>query len=331
MKGKSKEYMKIIGLILALICLLFNVQGKAQLKVGDHPTQSRKSVALDVEGSDGLQGLWLPRVPDTSLTGIRALNPPDGLIIYHPPSGKLFLRSNNSWVSYLPAAITKITAGSQNVSNTDVTFGTGTAAGASSDFNIVANNGANTITFNLPDASPLVRGVVTTGAQTFNGAKAFSNGITVNNGSTLNGGSTANGGLTVPGATGAISNLTLGITSSTTPDVPTNKYLSVNSSGNVTLHSLPTIKTFYQILDGLPKNMPAQTSDRFTFTISGANLSTSSTVFVSPTSTLNNGTSIDWVHVLNSTTIELSISTKGNSQNFTITNNGFYNITVIEF
>src|SRR3712207_2252410 len=100
--------MKRFTLLLAVIFLLVNRDVLSQLKIGDQPAQLRKAVALDVQGSNGVQGMWLPRVSDTSITGIGALNPPDGLVIYHQPSGKLLLRSNNAWVTYNTSAITSI-------------------------------------------------------------------------------------------------------------------------------------------------------------------------------------------------------------------------------
>ncbi|CAA9528163.1 MAG: hypothetical protein AVDCRST_MAG96-3370 [uncultured Segetibacter sp.] len=292
----------------------------AQLKIGDQPTLARKAVALDVQGSGGLQGLWLPRVTDTSIAGIRSLNPPDGLIIYHPPSGKLFVRSNNSWVSYLSQAITTISSTGQAVAGPDVTFQTGTAAGTSNDFNIAANSAANTMTFNIPDASPTARGAVTAGAQTIGGSKTFANGLTVN------------------GAAGATSNLTLGVNAATTPAAVSDKYLSVDGTGNVTLNAITVItnrqiriKSYIKDLDGLPINLNNNDVSRFTITIPGANLSSTSTVIINPLTAFKPGTRIDFVKVFDLNTIEINISTLGTSQPLTSGNAGSFNITVIEF
>lgn len=307
----------------------------AQIKVGDQPTLARKAVALDVQGSNGLQGLWLPRVSDTSVAGIRSLNPPDGLVIYHPPSGKLFIRSNNAWVSYLSQAITTIAAASQSVAGPAVTFQTGNSAGIDNDFNIAANSGANTVIFNMPDASPSVRGVVATVAQTFGGAKTFANGVTVNNGSTLNNGTAANDGLTVSGAAGSTSNLTLGITSATAAAGVGSDMLSVDAAGKVFLTTTnieankPTRVLNYTLtINGNGSNMGANSTYTSNSALPAtANVSFPATVFISPSTALANGTTIDWATILNNSLVA-NISTRANPQN--LTGYVFY-VTIIDF
>ncbi|TAN01547.1 MAG: hypothetical protein EPN39_01905, partial [Chitinophagaceae bacterium] len=56
------------------------------------------------------------------------------------------------------------------------TFATGTSG---TDFNISTNAATGVHTFNLPDASATVRGLVNTGTQTFGGAKTFANTLTL--------------------------------------------------------------------------------------------------------------------------------------------------------
>lgn len=209
-----------VKLVLLGVVTFVMFHANAQLKIGDQPTIQDKSVALDVKGSNGRQGLWLPRVSDTSITGIRALNPPNGLVIYHTLSGKLLLRSNNAWVVFLETAIASITAGGAPMSGTALTFNTGTSG---TDFNI--SSLGNTATWNLPDASATARGLVNTSSQAFLGIKTFNTGVTV------------------LGATASTSNLTLGITSATTAAAQTTKYLSVDVTGKVTLNALNSINS----------------------------------------------------------------------------------------
>lgn len=330
--------MKRIG--VRLIVLFFPAAfaafgASAQFKIGDQPTISRKAVALDVQGSNGLQGLWLPRVNDTSSAGIKSLNPPDGLIIYHPPSGRLLLRSNNSWISYLSQAITTISSAGQPVAGPDVTFQTGNSPGAPNDFNIVANSTANSVTFNMPDASAAARGVVTTGAQTLGGTKTFAGGVTVNNGSTLNNGTTANNGLTVSGATGSTSNLALGITSSTPAAGVGKDMLSVDATGkvfltttNIEANKPSRVLNYTLTINGNGSNMAANSTYTSTSILpAAANVSFPATVFISPSTALANGTTIDWATILNNNLVA-NISTRANPQN--LTGYIFY-VTIIDF
>ena len=82
---------KVILTFLLLVSMGFGVN--AQLKVGDNPTTIQKSSILELESTR--QGLLLPRLADT--TGINALTPPDGMIIYLNADNSLRLRSNGSW------------------------------------------------------------------------------------------------------------------------------------------------------------------------------------------------------------------------------------------
>lgn len=65
------------------------------------------------------------------------------------------------------------TIGNASLTNSSITIATGISG---TDFNISGSpvSLGNTVTFNIPDASTTSRGLVTTGAQTFNGNKTFS-------------------------------------------------------------------------------------------------------------------------------------------------------------
>ena len=337
-KRMKRRNMKSIFLKLFVLggisaCVTF--QSSGQLKIGDQPTIGRKAVALDVQGSNNMQGLWLPRVNDTSAAGIRSLNPPDGLVIYHPPSGKLFIRSNNAWVSYLSQAITAVTANGQTLTGPTVAFQSGNAAGTTNDFNIAANNVSNTVTFNLPDASIYSRGVVTTGVQTIGGAKTLVDGVTVNNGSTLNNGTTANNGLSVTGATGSTSNLTLGITSATPVSGVSSNLLSVDASGmafltttNIQANKPSRVLNYTLTINGNGANMGANSTYTATAALPAtANVSLPATVYISPSTKLANGTTIDWATILNNNLVT-NISTRGNAQNL----DGYiFYVTIVDF
>ncbi len=232
------------NLLYLFIFLLSITKLDAQMKIGDQPTIQQKSVALDVKGSNDKQGLWLPRVSDTSNAGINGLNPPNGMLIFFTPTQNVMIRRNNSWVSLVKTDTTVnniFVNGVTRVTGPDVSLKVGNNPGTTNDLNLQGSNSLKEITINLPDASTTARGVITTGAQSLAGTKTLSNGIVVNNGSTLNSGTIANDGLSVTGATTNVSNLTLGVTSATTPATQTDRYLSVNASGNVTLNSLNAI------------------------------------------------------------------------------------------
>jgi hypothetical protein len=81
------------ALLIVFLLLGSAVMVNAQLKVGDNPTSIQKSSILELESSR--QGLLLPRLADT--TGINALTPPDGMIIYLNADNSLRLRSNGHW------------------------------------------------------------------------------------------------------------------------------------------------------------------------------------------------------------------------------------------
>lgn len=315
-----------IKLLVFLLITIAAFQSSAQFKIGDQPTLLRKAVALDAQGSNGLQGLWLPRVTDTSITGIRALNPPDGLIIYHPPSGKLFIRSNNVWVSYLSQAITTISSAGQSVAGPNVSFQTGTAAGTGNDFNITANSAANTVTLNMPDASPVVRGAVTSLPQSFGGYKTFDSGVTVNKGASIT------------GATNYISNLKLGITSNTAAGPPVEQFLSVNSSGNVTLHSSNvTANTTTRIKSfavGFANNEQLRPGEYAIYSFAppaGITLSINSTVTVSPVAAMDKNFKINWARVNESLMVEISVAAGNVPNNFNPGQGMAFRVSVFEY
>jgi len=80
-------------LVLFLFLLFSTLLTRAQLKVGDNPTNIQKSSVLELESTR--QGLLLPRLTDTA--AINLLTPPDGMIIFLTSDKSLRLRSNGSW------------------------------------------------------------------------------------------------------------------------------------------------------------------------------------------------------------------------------------------
>jgi hypothetical protein len=234
-----------------------------------------------------------------------------------------------------PSGIQSITAGGTAMTGPALTHITGTAG---TNFNITSSG--NTTTWNLPDASTTARGAVTTGIQTFGGNKIFNDSLRVTNGTTLNGGTKANGGLIVSGATTYKSDLTLGV-NATTPAGPTaNKYLSVDSTGKVTLNAMGitsntalNVKSYLKVIDNAPSNLPNNVPTKYTFTFSGQNLSPNSAVIVTPLFQFKLGTAIHYSRVVDANTVEMVMTywAGGGTQPINNGTDGTYHIMIFEY
>jgi hypothetical protein len=94
-------------LLFAGVFALGALTSKAQLKVGDNPTNIQRSAVLELESTR--QGLLLPRLTDT--TAINALTPPDGMIIYFSdgatpgPNRGLYVRKFGHWERMADASV----------------------------------------------------------------------------------------------------------------------------------------------------------------------------------------------------------------------------------
>jgi hypothetical protein len=248
-------------LLLSFMLLLLVDEVKAQLKLGDQPTSVQKSVILDLQGSNGRQGVWLPRVSDTSnVTGIDALNPPNGVMIFFEPTQQIYIRTNGYWRQTLPTTgIYTISHSSGTVDGIDIIFATGTAAGSAKDFHISVDAATETITFNLPNAAVDTRGVMSTGTQTFAGSKTFTDTLTAR--------------LTPPASTGAANTAPLKLksgTNLTTPEAGAVEFDGTNyyvTSGS-TRYTLAKTLTATGTLD-FPSTSNNSTST-LTITVNGA-------------------------------------------------------------
>lgn len=79
---------------LVLLLVLAFFKGRAQqLSLGNTPYAVNKAAVLELNSTR--QGLLLPRLTDT--TGINALNPPDGMVVYYTPTKQFLLRANGYW------------------------------------------------------------------------------------------------------------------------------------------------------------------------------------------------------------------------------------------
>jgi hypothetical protein len=220
-----KKVSLLLQSVILIIIMLVGSEAYAQLKIGDQPTSIQKSVVLDLQGASNKQGVWLPRISDTTnATGIDGLTPPDGVMIYFSPTKEPMIRRNGYWQSLIPGTgIYSINIGSWTTNNTAIEFELGTAAGGLKDINFDMVPGQGRITLNVPDAASDTRGVVTANSQTFGGFKTFNDGAKVSGNSSYS------------------SNLYLDITSNTSPTSSTDRYLTVDNSGRVILSSLSAV------------------------------------------------------------------------------------------
>ena len=86
----------------------------------------------------------------------------------------------NSVIGNDPLTIIQWSSGTVGITSINLLQGpniTLAAGTGGSDFNVVS--AGDTVTYNIPDAGPAARGVVTTGSQAFNGAKTFSDPISI--------------------------------------------------------------------------------------------------------------------------------------------------------
>lgn len=86
------QTVKWIAAVILLV-LLNNATYSQQLRLGNVSHGFTKSAVLELQSEK--QGLLFPRIADTAL--INALNPPDGMVIYHTSLKQLLVRSNGYW------------------------------------------------------------------------------------------------------------------------------------------------------------------------------------------------------------------------------------------
>jgi hypothetical protein len=102
---KKKVYNSIVKVLVFACFITCSFTAFSQLKIGTNPTQINKSSILELESDK--QGFLLPRLTDT--TGINALTPPEGMLIYFNPNnatGKgLYIRKSGMWQRFTTDSI----------------------------------------------------------------------------------------------------------------------------------------------------------------------------------------------------------------------------------
>jgi hypothetical protein len=141
----------------------------------------------------------------------------------------------------------------------------------------------------------------------------------------------------VTGATGSISNLTLGVTSATVAGPPVRTYLSVDNIGRVRLDSVNVIANTtvtmraFGVAFTTNTNLSSGASAIYTFN-SGLVLPTQASVAVSPVSSQSAGFTINWARVKNATEVEISVTNGGNTQvNFNPGQGMAFHVTVFGY
>lgn len=87
-KASNLRCLNIIWMLL-----LLGPAAQGQLKLGSNPAVINKSSVLELESN--VQGLLLPRIPDTTATTLTTA--PNGMIIFFTPDNSLMIRKNGFW------------------------------------------------------------------------------------------------------------------------------------------------------------------------------------------------------------------------------------------
>lgn len=135
------------------------------LKLGNRPSQNTRSAVLELESAN--QGLLLSRIADTQ--AINAQHPPDGMIIYFTdgaaegPYGEnagMYQRINGSWRNVMLPVDTVVATDQAAVKFT-------------------LRNGR--LTLHIPNATTGLRGLISSGRQSFSGRKTFNDSVRIKN------------------------------------------------------------------------------------------------------------------------------------------------------
>jgi hypothetical protein len=124
--------------------------------------------------------LFIPRYQDTAaVQSWLGLDSVGAIIFCRADNGFYYRSTSHTWLKLSTTSVSGLTSLNGLTASTQV-FAVGSAG---SDFNI--NSVGVTHTFNLPDAGNGVRGLVSTGTQTFVGNKFFGGSVQMNSGATV--------------------------------------------------------------------------------------------------------------------------------------------------
>jgi hypothetical protein len=194
--------MKFVPLMLLAGFLLGTSSSEAQnIAINETGALPDTSAMLDIASVN--KGLLVPRMSTTQMNAIPL--PARGLLIYNTTTNAFHVNTGTAsaptWVQLATGTGGGLTS-LNGLTGTTQTFAVGT-----SGTNFAIASSSNVHTFNLPDASPTARGVVTTGTQTLGGAKTFSGAFTASSTVTLSGlaaGAASDEVVTIVPASGAV-------------------------------------------------------------------------------------------------------------------------------
>lgn len=156
---------KFFLLIFSLMSFAISSEAQ-QLKLGNKPTQIEQSAVLHLDSKD--QGLLLTRIADTER--INALDPPDGMIIYftdaslsmpYGPNAGVYQRKNGIWQRLGWSVDHMVVDKTQSA--------------------IKFTREGDKWILHLPNATSGLRGVVSSGRQSFSGRKTFNDSVRIKN------------------------------------------------------------------------------------------------------------------------------------------------------
>jgi hypothetical protein len=214
----KKKIVLFIGCIF-FTCIVLNAQVRVAMPINPSSPADTYPTHIDTLGHGGFMAVRTKAIRDNITIQRRK----EGMLVYVLETDSLYqLRgpvTGNNWVQF------KLMASAVN------TINTGTSG---NDVNSAISPDGNTLTLNIPDASPTARGVVTTATQTFGGNKIFNDGVSVDG---L--GSTSYKGKLKLGINSTMSAPGLGYlpdeTEEGTASRRASKYLVVNENGEVML------------------------------------------------------------------------------------------------
>jgi hypothetical protein len=150
-------------ILFALIVLVFTINARAQVKIGDNPATLNSNSLLELESTD--KGLLLPRLTSAQVAAMN--NPPKGMVLFNSTDSSIYLRRDTGWVVLAISAASYWQATGNDIVNTNtgkISFLTNdevVAKGSFGNGNNLTESGAGTKLIWYPKKSAFRAGTVT--------------------------------------------------------------------------------------------------------------------------------------------------------------------------